>query len=214
MYPKESALCQNPGSQSDNAFQNELLSERPKLKSYAHTLCRNAADAEDLLQDALMKAWASRDSFFPGSNMRAWLRTILRNHFINDCRRRRHHVSIEDITEGLHAAVPPAQGGNLEVAEVAKAIEELCPAQSEVLLLAGLHELSMQEIADRTATPVGTVKTRLRKGRKALKLASCDELNVMPERTRAQHQCVSTRRSAAIAQWRAAKAANRSMIIG
>jgi RNA polymerase sigma-70 factor (ECF subfamily) len=143
--------------------------------------------------------------------MRAWLRTICRHNFISNYRRRRLHVSIDDIAEGLLGITPPTQEAGLEVERVSTALKELCPAQSRVLVLAGVHELSMQEIADQTGIPVGTVKTRLRKGRKALRSVSG---NKGPQEEGRRNEGGLARRSAAIAQWRAAKATNTSMIIG
>lgn len=133
--------------------------------------------AEDLVQEAVLRAWRSWDRFEPGTNARAWLSTILRNTFINDFRRRRRRpdgVSFEELAElsvfaDVRAEDPEGRFFDELIDErVTAAIDELPDAFRLPVVLSDLEGLSYQEVSDALGIPVGTVKSRLYRGRKRL----------------------------------------------
>lgn len=148
------------------------------LHAVALRLTRNAADAEDLTQNALVKALRFHDKFKDGTYIKAWLLTILRNTFINEYRKRsRTPISVE--LTGTEAASPSAQGppsgervrDMLELLddEVRAAVEELPKDFRDAVIMADLEEKSYKEIAEYMDCPIGTVMSRLYRGRKILR---------------------------------------------
>lgn len=150
------------------SFQDALAAELPALRAFARALSRNAAQADDLVQEALLKAWANRDRFEPGTNLRAWLFTILRNTFYSLHRKRKREV--EDV-DGEHAArltSKPAQDHHMAMQDFAAALEELVDDQREALILVGAAGLSYDEAADVIGVATGTVKSRVSRARARL----------------------------------------------
>lgn len=154
-------------------------------------LTRNAADAQDLLQDALMKAWRFRDRFEQGTYFKAWMITIIRNTFINDYRKRaRRPKPVSWDGKEFTPAQRPDQGLGF-VPETLKtqsvfecldddvnaAVQALPKAQRETVILADLHDLSYQEIAEELNCPLGTVMSRLHRGRRLLREALQDRFS-------------------------------------
>jgi len=134
----------------------------------ARSLCGGTALADDLTQEALIKAWASRDSFTPGTNMRAWLCTILRNVFYSHIRR--HAREIQDV-EGVHAGklvAQPEQQGHVELQDLAEAMQRLPEDQREALMLVAAAGFSYEEAADICGCAVGTIKSRVSRARQTL----------------------------------------------
>ncbi|MDK3074976.1 RNA polymerase sigma factor [Sedimentitalea sp. JM2-8] len=147
---------------------NELVDHLPAMRAFAMSLSRNAATADDLVQDAIVKAWSNLDKFEPGTNLRAWLFTILRNTYYSQFRKRRHEV--ED-PEGAHAATlseQPRHDGRLAVRDFRSAFRELTDEQREALVLVGVEGFSYQEAAEMCGCAVGTVKSRINRARKRL----------------------------------------------
>lgn len=149
-------------------FEQELLALLPRLRAYARSMVRNGPDADDLVQDTVLRALAARDRFEPGTNMRAWLFTILRNRFFNKyTAQARQTVPIEDApAEAL--VTQPAHEWAMRQSELKEALAKLHPLQREALLLSVGAELSYAEIGAIIGCPVGTVKSRVFRARKEL----------------------------------------------
>jgi RNA polymerase sigma-70 factor, ECF subfamily len=144
---------------------DELVDHLPALRAFAISLTRNVAAADDLVQDTIVKAWTNLDKFQPGSNLRAWLFTILRNTFYSDKRKRRREVADP---EGVHAALlfeKPAHDGRLAFADFQVAFDKLSPEHREVLILVGASGFSYEEAAGMMGVAVGTVKSRANRAR-------------------------------------------------
>ncbi|MEO1687024.1 MAG: sigma-70 family RNA polymerase sigma factor [Pseudomonadota bacterium] len=149
-------------------FHERLGEETSALRAFARTLSRNAAQADDLVQETLLKAWANRDRYQEGTNLRAWLFTILRNTFYSHFRKKRREV--EDV-DGAHAerlAEAPTQEHALALQDFRRALEELPEDQREALVLVGAAGLSYEEAAEVANAAVGTIKSRVSRARAAL----------------------------------------------
>ncbi|MEN9411539.1 MAG: hypothetical protein RL216_3513 [Pseudomonadota bacterium] len=143
----------------------ELALHLPAMRAFAISLTRNVAAADDLVQDAVVKAWSNFDKFDPGTNMRAWLFTILRNTFFSGVRKRRRDVADPD---GIHTATlfeKPAHDGRLAMHDFMIAFNQLAPVHREVLILVGASGFSYEEAAKMTGVAVGTVKSRASRAR-------------------------------------------------
>jgi RNA polymerase sigma-70 factor (ECF subfamily) len=145
-----------------------MLAAMPKLRAFAISLCRNGDQAEDLVQDALLRACANIMLFTPGTNMLAWLCTILKNHFLSQCRRRRCRrcEDINDHTDSV--ASKPRQIAHTEYNELWEALAKLEPRQREALIMVGASGLSYDEAAKACGCPTGTIKSRVNRGRAQL----------------------------------------------
>ena len=170
-----------------NKIQSEIREEAPKyldaLFGAALRLTKNPRDAEDLVQDTFARALRFEDRFEPGTNLRAWMFRILTNTFINKYRRRvrerellgeieRHEVQDSLVSdEALYALAHPEQDylSRLVSAEVLSALEALPEDYRTVVMLADVYEFSYSEIAGIVGCPVGTVMSRLFRGRQRLK---------------------------------------------
>jgi RNA polymerase sigma-70 factor, ECF subfamily len=138
------------------------------MRAFAISLTRNIATADDLVQDTIVKAWTHIDKFQPGTNMQAWLFTILRNTFYSDLRKRRNIVADPD---GIHAAtlyVKPDHNGRLLFNDFQRAFDKLSPEHREVLILIGASGFSCEEASEMMGVAVGTVKSRTSRARKRL----------------------------------------------
>jgi len=145
-----------------------MLAAVPKLRGFAVSLCGRTARADDLVQETLMKAWANLGSFQPGSNMVAWLCTILRNEFYSEFRRRRHEVGDEEGRFAARLAALPAQEGHMRMLEFRDALALLADEQREALILVGASGLSYEEAANICGCAVGTMKSRASRARAKL----------------------------------------------
>lgn len=140
----------------------------PALRAFAWSLCRNSADADDLVQETLTKAWSSRDRFEPGTNLRAWLFTILRNSWYSAVTRRRREVADE---EGRHAAKLTTEGNqewSVELEALRMAMDDLPPTHREAIVLVGAAGLSYEEAAEIAGCALGTIKSRVNRARNRL----------------------------------------------
>jgi RNA polymerase sigma-70 factor, ECF subfamily len=143
----------------------ELVGAMPNLRAFAISLCGDVTLANDLVQETVMKAWANRDKFTPGTNFKAWLFTILRNTYFSQLRRSRREI--QDV-DGEHAALlssPPEQNGHLDLKDFARALEQVSPDQREALILVGAEGFSYEEAAEVCGCAVGTVKSRVNRAR-------------------------------------------------
>lgn len=138
------------------------------MRAFAFSLSRNATLADDLVQDAVVKAWTNIDKFEPGTNFRAWLFTIVRNTYYSDLRRRKREVADVNgfFTENL--AEKPAHDGRLQVLDFLKAYAELPVEQREALALVGASGFTYEEAAEMCAVKVGTIKSRVNRARARL----------------------------------------------
>jgi RNA polymerase sigma-70 factor, ECF subfamily len=138
------------------------------LRAFAISLTRNVTMADDLVQDTIVKAWTHIDKFQPGTNMQAWLFTILRNTFYSD--RRKHKREVPD-PDGIHAASlfqNPAHDGRLAFTDFRRAFDQLSPEHREVLVLVGASGFSCEQASEMMGVAVGTVKSRTSRARKRL----------------------------------------------
>jgi RNA polymerase sigma-70 factor (ECF subfamily) len=149
----------------------ELEAAVPRLRRYARALTGNREAADDLTQDTLERAWNKRGLWAPGTDLRAWLFTIMHNVFVNGTRSNRPTVSIDE--PGVEDA-RPATGTSVEtgvvLAELARALSLLPAEQREVLLLVGLEQFSYAEASEVLGVPIGTVMSRLSRGRERLRI--------------------------------------------
>lgn len=147
---------------------DELVDHLPALRAFALSLSRDGAMADDLVQDTIVKAWTNIEKFQAGTNLRAWLFTILRNTFYSARRKTRREVND---TDGAHAArltSRPDHDGRLALNDFRVAFEKLPDEQREALLLVGASGFSYEEAAAMTGVAVGTVKSRANRGRRRL----------------------------------------------
>jgi RNA polymerase sigma-70 factor, ECF subfamily len=142
-----------------------MLAAVPSLRAFAISLCGNVDRADDLVQEALLRAWANLDSFEPGTNMSAWLFTILRNLFRSEYRKRRREVEDADGSYAETLTSLPDQTSHLEVGEFRRALEMLPPDQRESLILVGASGFSYEEAAQICGCAVGTIKSRVNRAR-------------------------------------------------
>ncbi len=150
------------------SMRSDLLSVVPNLRAFAVSLCGNPDRADDLVQETLVKAWSNFDSFVEGTNLPAWLFTILRNIYYSEYRKRRREVSDSD---GLHAArlaSAPAQTGHMDFLDFREALQKLPHDQREALILIGASGLSYEEAAAVCNCAVGTMKSRVNRARNRL----------------------------------------------
>ncbi len=143
----------------------DLLAAIPRLRAFALSLCGNTDRADDLVQQALVKAWGSMASFEPGSNMAAWLYTILRNEFYSEFRKRRHEVPDSDGVFAARLASYPTQEGHMEFQDFRAALFQLADDHREALILIGASGMSYEEAAQLCGCAVGTMKSRVHRAR-------------------------------------------------
>jgi RNA polymerase sigma-70 factor, ECF subfamily len=152
-------------------FAQLLEAEIPRLRRYARALTRDVVRADDLVQNCLARALAKRHLWQPGTDLRAWLFTILHNQHVNDVRRSvrdANSVSIDEIAPTLTTysnAIP-----NLELRDLEAALAKLPQEQRQVILLVGLEGMPYEEVASILRVPVGTVRSRLSRGREQLRM--------------------------------------------
>src|SRR5690349_11109356 len=152
----------------DDAFKKELVQLIPHLRAFARTLCGDPAAADDLAQDAMMKAWDARASFQMGTNMKAWTFMILRNQFYSEKRRswRQSQLDQEAAERTLVAVDDPEAPVALD--GLRQGLAMLPPEQREALILVGAGGFAYEEAAEICGCAVGTVKSRVSRARRAL----------------------------------------------
>lgn len=156
-------------------FHQELAALVPNLRAFAKSLSGNADYADDLVQETLIKAWKNRSSFAEGSNLKAWLFTILRNTFLSDRRKRKFEVEDPDGVLAGKLSVHGAQSGHMDFLDFAEAFEKLPDDQREALVLIGAEGFSYEEAALMCGCAVGTIKSRVNRARnKLLELMDID----------------------------------------
>jgi RNA polymerase sigma-70 factor (ECF subfamily) len=155
----------------------------PSLRAFARLLCANRTLADDMTQEALMKAWRAQNSFETGTNLKAWLFTILRNEFFGHCRRAWREVHWDADLGGCAPAPPKEQEWALELSDTTRALGTLPQAQQEALVLVAALGFSFEGAAKLCRTPVGTVKSRVSRGREHLSKVLGDGKSLPERRT-------------------------------
>lgn len=151
----------------DRQFRSDLVAIIPQLRAFARGLAGDRDLADDLAQEALAKAWAARASYTPGTNFRAWMFRILRNHYYSLYARQKRIVAWDpDAAERL-LVTPPTQGGERMLEDLRRGLMTLPTEQREALLLLE-SGMAWEEIAGVMDCPLGTVKSRITRGRRAL----------------------------------------------
>lgn len=163
-------------------FKQQMVALIPQLRSFARGLCGNRELADDLAQEAMIRAWAARESFTPGTNFRAWMFMICRNQFYTTVRRNARVASWDpELAERILVA-PATQHAGIELKDVETALQKLPAEQREMLMLIGAGGASYEEAAEIAGCPIGTVKSRLARGRATLSALingrDDDEVNV------------------------------------
>ncbi|MFO1103077.1 MAG: sigma-70 family RNA polymerase sigma factor [Methylocystis sp.] len=153
---------------TEDSFGDQIVAQMPYLRAFAISLCGSHSLADDLVQDALVKAWSHADSFQPNTNLRAWLVTILRNTYFSSYRKRSREVQDSDNVLAQQIPVKGGQESALTIADVQTALDKLAPEHKEILLMIGIAELSYEEAAEICGVAIGTVKSRLNRARAKL----------------------------------------------
>jgi RNA polymerase sigma-70 factor (ECF subfamily) len=154
--------------QASPKLKSDLLAAIPKLRAFAVSLCGNPDRADDLVQETLVKAWSHLSSFAEGTNMPAWLFTILRNIYYSEYRKRRREVADSEGTIAARLATAPTQNGHMDFLDFREALQKLPADQREALVLIGASGLSYEEAAAICNCAVGTMKSRVNRARHRL----------------------------------------------
>jgi RNA polymerase sigma-70 factor (ECF subfamily) len=151
-------------------FSRLLEAQIPRLRRYARALTRNVSSADDLVQSCLARAVAKQHLWQPGTDLRAWLFTILHNQHVNEVRRSVREGSYVTLEEAPELTVQSNAIPALQLRDLERAIGKLPPEQRQAILLVGLEGMSYEEVASVLNVPVGTVRSRLSRGRDQLRL--------------------------------------------
>ncbi len=155
-------------SLSDPEFKQQLAQVIPHLRAFGRSLSGNRDLADDLVQETLLKAWAARKRFQAGTNMRAWTFIILRNLYLSQMRRARFKGEWDDLVADRLLAAPASQDKHVELADMQRALLHLPQPQREALILVGAGGFAYEEAAEICGVAVGTIKSRVARGRVAL----------------------------------------------
>jgi RNA polymerase sigma-70 factor (ECF subfamily) len=175
-------------------IREQIEAEIPALRRYARALVRDAVGADDLVQECLTRALGKRDLWHEGTDLRAWLFTILHNQHVNRIRRSiRRGPTVEFNDDASTRCQPANQEANLELRDLDRALGQLPAEQRAVILLVGLEGISYDEVSAVLGVPVGTVRSRLSRGRQTLR----DLIGLQPRRrNRTETQPCASRREA------------------
>jgi len=151
------------------SFQQELTALIPRMRAFARGMCGDATAADDLAQEALLKAWSARGSYQPGTNLKAWVFMIMRNLFYSDKRRSWRSVPLDqEMAENKVAVSDPSAA--VELDELRRAMMLLPEEQREALILIGAGGWSYEDVAEMTGCAIGTIKSRVSRARDRLAL--------------------------------------------
>lgn len=151
-----------------SAFKRELTEVIPHLRAFARGLCGRADMADDLVQEALLKAWAARDRFEAGTSMRAWTFVILRNAYLTEMRRNRFRGDYDETVAERILTQPAGQEEPIHLSDLHRALQTLPPERREALLLVGAGGFSYEEAAHICGCAIGTIKSRVGRARATL----------------------------------------------
>ncbi|MEA2834264.1 MAG: hypothetical protein QOF41_300 [Methylobacteriaceae bacterium] len=161
-------MSEGPPAAASAKMKADLIAVIPNLRAFAVSLCGNPDRADDLVQETLVKAWSNLGSFVEGTNLPAWLFTILRNIYYSEYRKRRREVADSDGTIAAKLATAPAQNGHMDLLDFRVALQQLPNDQREALILIGASGLSYEEAAGVCNCAVGTMKSRVNRARNRL----------------------------------------------
>lgn len=169
------------GTSPDNPDpRDEIVEHLPAMRAFALSLTRNGSSADDLVQDTIVKAWKNIDKFSAGTNMRAWLFTILRNTFYSDKRKGKREVADVDGKMAATLSQKPDHDGRMAMADFEVVFAKLPSEQREALMLVGALGFSYEEAAETCDVAVGTIKSRVNRGRvRLVELLDLDEDEAM-----------------------------------
>ena len=162
------AADRRDASEPVDEFKQQMLALIPSLRAFARGLCGNRDLADDLAQEAMARAWAARDSFTPGTNFRAWMFMIVRNQFYTTIRKNSRMTSWDPEAAERLLVAPATQHVGIDLADVERALGKLPVEQREMLLLVAAGGMSYEEAAAVAGCALGTVKSRIARGRAAL----------------------------------------------
>jgi len=178
---------------------DEIVDHLPAMRAFALSLTRNGTAADDLVQDTIVKAWKNIDKFSAGTNMRAWLFTILRNTFYSDRRKSKREVADVDGAMAATLSQKPDHDGRMALADFEAVFTELPSEQREALMLVGAMGFSYEEAAETCEVAVGTIKSRVNRGRlrlaELLGLVDDEELELTDKSTMAVVNATLTSKS-------------------
>lgn len=157
--------------EGDVSDTEQLIAEQiPKLRRYARALLSDPIRADDLVQEALLRGLSRSHLWQPGTDIRAWMFTILHNIHINNQRQRRTRSDYQELDDDQpEMATPPSQERSLEIRDLARSLQLLPDPQRQVVLLVGLEGMNYKSVAAVLDVPIGTVMSRLHRGREALR---------------------------------------------
>jgi RNA polymerase sigma factor (sigma-70 family) len=153
---------------SDEDFKTQLAAVIPQLRAFGRSLSGNRDTGDDLVQETLLKAWAARDRYEAGTNLRAWTFIILRNLFLSQMRRNRFRGEWDDLVADKILSAPASQDKHVELGDLQRALQFLPESQREALILVGAGGFAYEEAAEICGVAVGTIKSRVARGRVAL----------------------------------------------
>jgi RNA polymerase sigma factor (sigma-70 family) len=153
---------------SDEDFKTQLAAVIPQLRAFGRSLSGNRDTGDDLVQETLLKAWAARDRYEAGTNLRAWTFIILRNLFLSQMRRNRFRGEWDDVVADRILSAPASQDKHVELGDLQRALQFLPESQREALILVGAGGFAYEEAAEICGVAVGTIKSRVARGRVAL----------------------------------------------
>ena len=165
---KEKKELPERSAEDKRAFKRELTEVVPHLRAFARGLCGRPDMADDLVQEALLKAWAAQERFEPGTSMRAWTFVILRNAYLTDMRRNRFRGEYDEGVAERILTAPAGQEEPIHLSDLHRALLTLPPERREALLLVGAGGFSYEEAANICGCAVGTIKSRVGRARAAL----------------------------------------------
>ena len=149
-------------------FSGDLMNAIPGLRTFAFSLCGDANRSDDLVQETLVKAWAGQHRFQPGSNMIAWLFTILRNQLYSEIRKRKREVEDVDGAIASRMSVSPAQEHSADLHTIAVHLAKLPTGQRQAIMLVAAQGMTYEAAAEVLGCQVGTVKSRVSRARAVL----------------------------------------------
>ena len=159
-------------------WRKDIVALIPALRAFAWSLSHNAADADDLVQETLTKAWTHRDRFEPGTNLRAWLFTILRNTYYTSLVRKRREVGDENGKYAATLSTPATQDWSVALKNLQASLQLLPSEHREALILVGAAGLTYEEAAEICGCALGTIKSRVNRARaKLLKLLDEEDVS-------------------------------------
>ncbi len=153
---------------ADADIRRQIVALLPDLRAFARFLLRDRTAADDVVQDSIVRALSAISQFQPGTNLKAWLFTILRNQFYEQARRRKREATALQAQFDEAEAADPQQVAQADITDLQQLIWRLPPSQREALLLVGAQGMSHEEAAAICGVPVGTMKARLSRARSGL----------------------------------------------